>query len=59
MYPGGGPHFAHRAGQLAILDLDGRDWPREDPCVRHAWSIGERELNGVPDRWRPYRAVSG
>jgi hypothetical protein len=31
-------------------------------CVRHPWSIGERELKGVPDqgvpdRWRRYRVV--
>jgi hypothetical protein len=31
----------------------------KNPCVWLAWSIGERELKGVPDRWRRYRAVNG
>jgi len=29
----------------------------KNPCVRHEWSIGERELKGVPDRWCLYRVV--
>ena len=52
-----GQRFAHRAGRLAVLDLCEPDWPREEPCVRHAWSIGEREVKGVPDHWRRYRVV--
>ena len=31
----------------------------KNPCVRHVWSNGERELEGVPDRWRLYLAVNG
>jgi hypothetical protein len=27
-------------------------------CVRPAWSIGEHELKGVPDRWHLYRVTS-
>jgi hypothetical protein len=30
----------------------------KNPCVRQPRSIGERELKGVPDRWRPYRVVA-
>jgi len=29
----------------------------ENPCVRHAWIIGERNLKGVPDRRRRHRVV--
>jgi hypothetical protein len=29
----------------------------KNPWVRDAWSIGERELKGVPDRWRHHRVV--
>jgi hypothetical protein len=49
--------FAHRAGRLVILDLANQTGRVKNPCVRHAWSIGERELKDVPDRWRHHRVV--
>jgi hypothetical protein len=42
---------------LRSLTLANQTGRVKNPCVRHAWSIGERELKGVPDRWRRYRVV--
>ncbi len=51
--PGGwakvGQRFAQPAG-LRSLTLANQTGRVKNPCVRHAWSIGERELKGVPDR---------
>ena len=42
---------------LRSLTLANQTGRVKTPCVPHAWSIGEREVKGVPDRWRPYRVV--
>jgi hypothetical protein len=44
---------------LRSLTLANQTGRVKNPCVRHAWSIGEHELKGVPGRWRLYRAVNG
>ena len=45
------------AARLAVLDLANQTGPVKSPCVRHAWSIAEHALKGVPDRWRLYRVT--
>ena len=42
---------------LRSLTLANQTGRVKTPCVPHAWSIGEREVKGVPDRWRRYRVV--
>jgi hypothetical protein len=43
--------------RLRSSTLANETGPVKNRCVRHAWSIGERELKGVPDRWRHHRVV--
>jgi hypothetical protein len=43
---------------LRSLTLANQTGQVKNPCARHAWSIGERELKDVPDRWRLFRVTS-
>jgi hypothetical protein len=54
--PLGNASLTEPAG-LRSLTLANQTGRVKNPCVRHAWSIGERELKDVPDRWRRYRIV--
>lgn len=62
MEPATGQQVGERSAQqppgLRCLTLANQTDRVKSPCVRHAWSIGEHELKGVPDRWRLYRVVS-